>query len=278
MFRFDPLLLRAVNALPQSTPEARQEVYRRARGALLDHLKKSQSPLAEDEIAAQQRVFEEAVVRIEAKVGAPTPALKPSAHPNGKKRRDSWLTEILARASDEDCPEPQPVKPPQPHERQAAILPFLRRPSAAQADVERGRSTQSDDRVAILKRLQSESPGVEACALIAEDGSMIAGSLPSDMQDARVAGVASTLQNLGSRAAAELSRGGAQEVIIRGEHGYAILVRADRGVFLLALTDDSSQLGLVLLDARRVLDELEKTPAGGDGSREGESLSLKDVG
>jgi predicted regulator of Ras-like GTPase activity (Roadblock/LC7/MglB family) len=279
MFRFDPLLLRAVNALPRSTPEARQEVYRRARGALLDLLQNNEPRLTKDEIASQQREFDEAIARVEAQFGAPSPEPKPSARPQGKQGGDSWLTELLARASDDDHPaDPQPVKPPQPRERQAAVLPFLRRRSDTRVESERGRSTQPDDRAAILAALRERSPSVKACALIAEDGSMIAGSLPPEMEDARVAGVAKTLQNLGSRAAIELSRGGAQEVIVRGEHGYAILARADRGGFLLALTDEGSQLGLILLDARRALDELEKTPASGvDGSREEPSQSLQGV-
>lgn len=59
----------------------------------------------------------------------------------------------------------------------------------------------------ILKDLQSESPGVEASALISEDGLMIASVMSPDLDDTRVGGMTATLLNLGTRAATELRRG-----------------------------------------------------------------------
>ncbi len=58
----------------------------------------------------------------------------------------------------------------------------------------------------ILKNLQNESPGVEASALISEDGLMIASALPQDLDETRVAGMTATLLNLGTRATVELRR------------------------------------------------------------------------
>ena len=110
--------------------------------------------------------------------------------------------------------------------------------------------SRSEEMERALRRLQNDSPGVEASALISEDGLMIASALAPDMEESRVAGMTATLVNLGSRAAVELARGEVQEVIVRGEHGYAVLVRAGRGALLLALTNENAKLGLVFFDMR----------------------------
>ena len=94
--------------------------------------------------------------------------------------------------------------------------------------------------------------------MISEDGLMIASALASNMEEARVAGMTATLLNLGSRAAVELGRGTVQEVIVRGELGYAVLISAGRGALLLALTNESSKLGLVFFDMREAIRALGK--------------------
>jgi predicted regulator of Ras-like GTPase activity (Roadblock/LC7/MglB family) len=110
----------------------------------------------------------------------------------------------------------------------------------------------------VLRKLQTDCPGVEASALISEDGLMLASALPPSMDEARVAGMTATLLNLGSRAALELTRGALQEVIVRGERGYAVLISAGRGALLLAITNESSKLGLVFFDMREAIRALQK--------------------
>jgi len=51
----------------------------------------------------------------------------------------------------------------------------------------------------MLRKLQSDSPGIEASALISEDGLMIASVLPPSMEESRVVGMTAILLNLGSR-------------------------------------------------------------------------------
>ncbi len=93
----------------------------------------------------------------------------------------------------------------------------------------------------ILRKLQIDFPGIETSALISEDGLMIARAENMNMEETRVAGMAATLLNLGTRAAMELSRGAVQEVIVRGENGYAVVLSAGRGTLLLAVTNEASQ-------------------------------------
>jgi len=110
----------------------------------------------------------------------------------------------------------------------------------------------------ILRKLQTDSPGIESSALISEDGLMIARAETVNMEETRVAGMTATLLNLGTRAAAELSRGPVQEVIVRGEQGYAVVISAGRGALLLAVTNETSKLGLVFFDMREAIRALQQ--------------------
>lgn len=64
------LISRAITALPQQTPDARQSVYERARKALLNQLRSIQPPVAEADIAAEGRALEEAIARLEIQLAA----------------------------------------------------------------------------------------------------------------------------------------------------------------------------------------------------------------
>jgi hypothetical protein len=52
------LIAKAVNALDESTPQARRSVYNRARTALLRKLGGVEPPLAESEIAHERLAFQ----------------------------------------------------------------------------------------------------------------------------------------------------------------------------------------------------------------------------
>jgi uncharacterized protein len=110
----------------------------------------------------------------------------------------------------------------------------------------------------ILRGLQVGSPDVEASALISEDGLMIASALPQHVDDTRVAGMSATLSSLGARAASELERGTVQEVLVRGDNGYAVMLSAGSGTLLLALAGKQAKLGLIFLDMRRAADDIRK--------------------
>lgn len=110
----------------------------------------------------------------------------------------------------------------------------------------------------ILKNLQSESPGVEASALISEDGLMIASAMSPDLDESRVGGMTATLLSLGTRAATELRRGDVQEVIVRGRDGYAVMISAGRGVLLLVLANENTKLGLIFFDMREAIKSINK--------------------
>lgn len=110
----------------------------------------------------------------------------------------------------------------------------------------------------VLRRLQSGSPDLEAAALISDDGLMIASALPQEIDETRVAGMTATLLSLGVRAAAELGRGSVEDVIVRGDHGYAVMLSAGRGVLLLTLANENAKLGLIFFDMREAITDVKQ--------------------
>ena len=109
-----------------------------------------------------------------------------------------------------------------------------------------------------LRSLQSGTPDIEACALISDEGLVIASVLPQHVQEARVAGMAATLLSLGTRACNELGRGKLEQVLIRGDNGYAVMSEVGQGVLLLVLTSKDAKLGLIFLDTGRAAQEIRK--------------------
>jgi uncharacterized protein len=112
--------------------------------------------------------------------------------------------------------------------------------------------------VGLLKDFQQRSPGMEASALISKKGRMIASVMAPQMDEARVAGVTATLLNLCGRAARELNRGDVREVIVRADYGYAVVVGAGEDSMLLALANESSQLGYIFFCMQETIQALEK--------------------
>ena len=88
--------------------------------------------------------------------------------------------------------------------------------------------SRADEMNRILRKLQGDSPGVEASALISEDGLMLTSVLPSGMEEQRVGGMGATLLNLASRVVLELGRGAVREVVVRGELGYVVMMGTRR--------------------------------------------------
>jgi len=148
-------------------------------------------------------------------------------------------------------PAPVPVPIPVPVAVAAAVPP---RPAVSPSPIpQEPPMSRFESLNKILKNLQSESPGVEASALISEDGLMIASALSQDLDETRVAGMTATLLNLGTRAATELRRGAVSEVIVRGEQGYAVMIGAGRGALMLVLASANTPLGLIFFDMREAI-------------------------
>jgi predicted regulator of Ras-like GTPase activity (Roadblock/LC7/MglB family) len=64
--------------------------------------------------------------------------------------------------------------------------------------------------------------------------------------------------SLGERIASELGRGSLEQVYIKGQQGYVILMAVGEEAVLTALAREQAKLGLIFLDMRRAAEALIK--------------------
>ncbi|MFQ5922216.1 MAG: roadblock/LC7 domain-containing protein [Anaerolineales bacterium] len=109
-----------------------------------------------------------------------------------------------------------------------------------------------------LRDLQASSTDVEASAVVSVDGLTMASALPSDVEEDRVSAMSAAMLSLGERIASELGRGMLDQVYIKGQSGYVILMSIAREAVLTVLARDKAKLGLLFLDMRRAAEDLGK--------------------
>ena len=109
-----------------------------------------------------------------------------------------------------------------------------------------------------LRELQASSPDIEASAVVSVDGLTIASALPQDVEEDRVSAMSAAMLSLGERIAGELGRGSLDQVYIKGEQGFVILMSVGEDAVLTALARKKAKLGLIFLDMRRATEDLFK--------------------
>jgi hypothetical protein len=108
MAEYYPLLARAVAALPDSNAESRRSIYDRARAALVAQLRAVQPPIAEEDIAHESQMLDEAIAQLEAEAElaakAPAPSIEAQSTPAGPSQAPD--VELETKTA-----EPPPVEP-----------------------------------------------------------------------------------------------------------------------------------------------------------------------
>src|SRR5215213_5200685 len=109
-------------------------------------------------------------------------------------------------------------------------------------------ASRTDEMVRHLKALQMNAPDIEASAIVSVDGLIMAAALPADVEEDKVSAMSASMLSLGERIAQELRRGQLDQVFVRGEEGYVILMAIGEDAVLTAITTARAKLGLVFLD------------------------------
>jgi len=107
-----------------------------------------------------------------------------------------------------------------------------------------------------LRDLRASSPDVEASMVISVDGLTIASALPESIEGDRVAAMSAAMLSLGERISGELGRGNLDQVYIRGENGFMVLMAVGKEAVLTVLARKQAKLGLLFLDMRRATQDL----------------------
>ncbi len=104
----------------------------------------------------------------------------------------------------------------------------------------------------LLRLLAGTSADIEATAIISTDGLVMASRVPGAIDDDRLGAISAAMLSLGDRAASELGRGALEQVLVKGEQGYIMLIHAGPDSVLTVLTRSTAKLGLIFLDIKRV--------------------------
>lgn len=107
-----------------------------------------------------------------------------------------------------------------------------------------------------LRDLQASSPDIEASAVVSVDGLSIASALPQGVEEDRVSAMSAAMLSLGERIASELGRGTLNQVYIKGEAGFVVLMSVGEEAVLTVLARQEAKLGLIFLDMRRATEDL----------------------
>ncbi len=118
--------------------------------------------------------------------------------------------------------------------------------------------SRTEQMIERLRDLQVNSPSVEAAAVVSVDGLSMASSMPADVEEDRVAAMSAAMLSLGERIAGELGRGTLEQVYIKGENGFVILMAVGEDAVLTVLARKDAKLGLIFLDMGRAVEELAK--------------------
>jgi predicted regulator of Ras-like GTPase activity (Roadblock/LC7/MglB family) len=118
--------------------------------------------------------------------------------------------------------------------------------------------SRNDQLAERLRDLQVSSPDVEAAAVVSVDGLSMASSLPGNIEEDRVSAMSAAMLSLGERISNELGRGSLEQVYVKGEHGFVILMSVGEEAVLTVLAREQAKLGLIFLDMSRAVKELEK--------------------
>ncbi|ACL62318.1 hypothetical protein [Methylobacterium nodulans] len=143
MADYYPLLARALDALPDRSPDMRKAVYERARAALTGQLRSLDPPLSEEDIDAERRSLDAAIDRLEVEYGGaprvrePEPAVAEAAPPLPEPEP----------AAEPALPEPGPpvaLKLPDPDRSKLAE-------PAAESPAEDGQATRQRPRIDVVR-------------------------------------------------------------------------------------------------------------------------------
>ncbi len=102
-----------------------------------------------------------------------------------------------------------------------------------------------------IHALLSQTPEIEAAAVVSFDGLPMAAALPPSMDEDRVAAMSAALLSLGERAAQGLGRGELSQVYIEGDAGTVFLISADDEAVLVAVAAKGAKVGMMLYEVKR---------------------------
>lgn len=108
----------------------------------------------------------------------------------------------------------------------------------------------------ILQNFVSGTNDIQGATLVTPDGLSLASVLPNAMDDEKVSAMSAAMLSLGERIGSELSRGSIDRIYVEGDRGYGVLTNCGDDAVLLVLANQSVKQGLLMLEIKRLTEEL----------------------
>lgn len=115
---------------------------------------------------------------------------------------------------------------------------------------------------------------VDVAAVMSLDGLVLASQMSRHVDTDRLGALSATLLSLGERTSEELGRGSMEQVLVKGELGYVIMIRCGANACLTVVTQATAKLGMIFLDVKQKARQIEAIMlASGAPSRNGHSAA-----
>jgi hypothetical protein len=119
-------------------------------------------------------------------------------------------------------------------------------------------ATKTEKITEILRGLRVSSPDIFGAAVVSLDGFLIAAVAPSEIDEELVAGMSAALLGTGERISSELMRSPLKQIYVKSDKGFVILNSVGAESVLVLLVSSEAKLGLIFLELRRMIPELQK--------------------
>ena len=107
----------------------------------------------------------------------------------------------------------------------------------------------------LLQDIMEKVDGVKAAQLSADTGQPLVSVLPSGVDDMRFSAINSALCSLADRAITEMGLGDFEQLYIKGEKGYLLVLRAGDEEVLTVSTTKNIKLGPILYQHKKMIEE-----------------------
>ena len=108
----------------------------------------------------------------------------------------------------------------------------------------------------ILKAFMSRDDRIQASAIVTVDGFIIAYVLKTEIEAESFAAMPSAMLSLSKKASRSLMKGNLEQVYLKGDKGYLLMIHSGEELCLTALATNEAKLGMVFLEMRRTINDI----------------------
>ena len=112
----------------------------------------------------------------------------------------------------------------------------------------------------ILKKLLSAIPEVKAAMIVSTEGLPIVSALPQGINATKMAAMTAALLSLAERSVIEMEKGEFEQLYIRGNEGYLLILQAGPNIILTVSTTKDVRLGLIFHNLKKNFEDSDFFP------------------